>query len=177
VSILKQVIHYSATNSIEATWVDQISPAIDVPESKSPDTIDPSTGAVIPGITTPAHVIPGVEIPVKCHSYADVQMEMFRADVAEWGGDISESESMIATVTAGIKPVDTPTPAQQMAEELSAITATYKADIVSLQMSWLSATVSSGPAEVNKKSAIQSDLADTKAQYLLDVAEIKARYA
>lgn len=107
--ILKQVIHYPGTNSVEATWVDQISPEIEVPESKSPDTIDQSTGALIPSVVTPANVIQAVEIPVKCHSYADVQMDIFRADVAELGGDIAEHEEMIASVIASIKPVEPPT--------------------------------------------------------------------
>lgn len=97
--ILKQVIHYPDTNSVEATWVDEISP-----ESKEPDSIDQTNGAVIIG-----EVIPAVEIPVKRHSYADVQMDMFRADVAELGGDISNYEEMITDVIAGIKPVEPPT--------------------------------------------------------------------
>lgn len=43
-------------------------------------------------------------VPVKCHSYANVQMGMFRADVAAWGGNIAEHEAMIAAVEAGIVP-------------------------------------------------------------------------
>ena len=67
---LKQVIHYTDTNSVEATWVD-------------------SEGVVI-----------------KCHSYADVQMQMFRDDVAGFGGDIAEYEELIALVESNIKPVE-----------------------------------------------------------------------
>ena len=67
---LKQVIHYTDTNSVEATWIDE-------------------SGAVI-----------------KCHSYADVQMQMFRDDVAEFGGDIAEFEELIALVESNIKPVE-----------------------------------------------------------------------
>ena len=66
---LKQVIHYSDTNSVEATWVDEN------------------------GVVT------------KCHSYADVQMQMFRDDVAELGGNISEYEELIVLVESNIKPV------------------------------------------------------------------------
>lgn len=43
-------------------------------------------------------------VVIKCHSYADVQMDMFRADVAEFGGDITEYEELIASVEANIKP-------------------------------------------------------------------------
>ena len=42
---------------------------------------------------------------IKCHSYADVQMDMFKADIAELGGDIAEYEELIALVESNIKPV------------------------------------------------------------------------
>ena len=67
---LKQVIHYSDTNSVEATWVDENN------------------------------------VVIKCHSYADCQMQMFRDDVAELGGDITEYEELIALVESNIKPVE-----------------------------------------------------------------------
>ena len=44
-------------------------------------------------------------IVIKCHSYADVQMDMFRDDVAELGGNISDYEELIALVESNIKPV------------------------------------------------------------------------
>ena len=65
---LKQVIHYTDTNSVEATWAD-------------------ADGVVI-----------------KCHSYADVQMQMFRDDVAMMGGDSNAFEMLIAKVESNIKP-------------------------------------------------------------------------
>ena len=45
-------------------------------------------------------------VVIKCHSYADVQMQMFRDDVAEFGGDIAEYEKLIALVESNIKPVE-----------------------------------------------------------------------
>ncbi len=48
-------------------------------------------------------------VVIKCHSYADVQMQMFRDDVAELGGDITEYEELIALVESNIKPA-TPEP-------------------------------------------------------------------
>ena len=66
---LKQVIHYPATNSVEATWVD------------SKDNV------------------------IKCHSYADVQMDMFKADILNLGGDPTEQADLIALVESNIKPV------------------------------------------------------------------------
>lgn len=66
--ILKQVIYYPDTNSVEATWVDE--------EGNN----------------------------VRCHSYADMQMNDLRADL---GDDAIDYVDLIATVEANIKP---PTP-------------------------------------------------------------------
>jgi len=111
---LKHVIHYADTNSVEATWVDETTPAIEVPETAAPDTIS-EEGEVVPGAVTPAHTIPAVEVQVKCHSYADVQMDMLRADLAKHGGTVSEHSALIALVESRIKPSTPPT-----AEELAA---------------------------------------------------------
>lgn len=43
-------------------------------------------------------------IQVKCHNYADVQMDMFRADVLALGGNIAKYKAMIAAVKAAIVP-------------------------------------------------------------------------
>lgn len=78
---LKEVIHDTKTNSVEATWEDA--------DGKQ----------------------------VKCHSYADVQMGMFRADVLALGGNIADYEAMIATVEAAIVPyVAPPIPNPRIAE-------------------------------------------------------------
>lgn len=50
--------------------------------------------------------VDGVGTVIKCHSYADCQMQMFRDDVAELGGDIAEFEELIALVESNIKPVE-----------------------------------------------------------------------
>jgi len=65
--ILKQVIHYPDSNSVEATWVDS------------------------------------EDVQVRCHSYADVQMDMLREDLSD---DAAEYAELIAMVEAGIKPAD-----------------------------------------------------------------------
>jgi hypothetical protein len=104
--MLQQVIHFPDTNSVEATWVVEASPAIDVPESIAPDTMD-EVGNVIPGAVTPAHTIPAVFVQAKCHSYADVQMDMLEADL---GGDAAQYANLIATVRAGIVPFVPPPP-------------------------------------------------------------------
>ena len=83
-NVLKEVIHDTKTNSVEATWVDA----------------------------------EGVQ--VKCHSYADVQMGMFRADVLALGGNIAEHEAMIAAVEAAIVPPSPPTVDQIVADITSA---------------------------------------------------------
>lgn len=118
---LKQVIHYQDTNSVEATWVNEIAPAYDVPESREPDTED-KDGNVVPGVVTPAHTVPAVEVQVKCHSYAAVQMDMLEADL---GADLPAYVDLIATVRAAIVP---PT-AQDIAAELAAAKATKNTQI------------------------------------------------
>ena len=50
--------------------------------------------------------VDGHDVVIKCHSYADVQMQMFRDDVVEFGGDIAEYEDLIAQVESNIKPVE-----------------------------------------------------------------------
>lgn len=72
-SILKQVIKYTNANAIEATWVDHTQ-------------------------------LPGEEIQeinVKVTAYDDTQMDLFRADVEAYGGDISQYEELIAEIEAG----------------------------------------------------------------------------
>ena len=46
------------------------------------------------------------DVVIKCHSYADVQMQMFRDDVAELSGNIADYEDLIALVESNIKPVE-----------------------------------------------------------------------
>ena len=45
-------------------------------------------------------------VNVKCHSYADVQIDMLRSDVARLGGDLTEYEPLLAEVEANIRPAD-----------------------------------------------------------------------
>jgi len=71
---LKQVIHDTKTNSVEATWVD------------------------------------ADDVQAKCHSYADVQMGMFRDDAQVLGTPLDEHEALIALVEANIVPYVTPPP-------------------------------------------------------------------
>ena len=87
---LKQVTHYPDTNSVEATWVERLT-------EKEYYTGEDGEGCVLEA---------GDEIVIKCHSYADVQMQMFRDDVAEFGGNIAEYEVLIALVESNIKPVE-----------------------------------------------------------------------
>lgn len=108
--ILADVTHYTETNAVEATWVVIIEPAKIIPES-----IDTSTGAVIH-----EQHIPAVEQVVKCHTYADVQMDMLVADL---GADAEKYAGLIAKVRAGIKPPPPKTPEQISAEILAQIMA------------------------------------------------------
>jgi hypothetical protein len=49
-------------------------------------------------------------VQVKCHSYADVQMDMLRADL---GDDAAEYEELMALVEANIQPVAVAAPVPQ----------------------------------------------------------------
>lgn len=108
---LKEVKHYPETNSVEATWVDRIQlPDVEVPASEA--VLDEEGRIITPAVE--AHTVPGEvkEITVKCHSYADVQMDMLRADL---GADAAEYETLIATVEAGIVPPSPPTYEERIA--------------------------------------------------------------
>ena len=108
--ILKPLIHDVPTNFVEATWVDRIQlPDIDVPESFGPTTRG-EDGAIVPGELIPAHVVKGglQDTQVKCHSYADVQMDMLRADAVELGTDLSAHDALIALVESRIVPYVAP---------------------------------------------------------------------
>lgn len=105
--MLKQVIHDLATNSIEATWVDRIQlPDTEVPESFGPTSRN-EDGNIVPGELIPAHIVKGgiQDTAIKCHSYADVQMQMFRDDAAQMGTPLDEYEDLIDLVKSNIKPV------------------------------------------------------------------------
>lgn len=72
---IKQVIHFPDTNSVEVTWFEE--------------TVDWSTGTK-------------QETPVRCHSYADSQLDMLESDL---GADAAEYAELIAIVRAAIKPL------------------------------------------------------------------------
>ena len=45
-------------------------------------------------------------VVIKCHSYADVQMDMFKADILNFVGDPRDQADLIALVESNIKPVE-----------------------------------------------------------------------
>lgn len=110
---LKHVIHYPDTNSIEATWVEIITP-----EQIIPASIDAETGAVIPG-----QIIPVVMQQVRCHSYDQTQMDMLVADLGDDAGQYAE---LIVTVRANqIPQVAAPRDLQEEARAYLAETRWY----------------------------------------------------
>ena len=110
---LKSVIHFPDTDSVEATWVEVVTPAVDVPESTAPDTTD-ADGNTVPGVVTPAHTIPAVEVQVRCESYGPRAMHTLEADL---GADAAAYADLIATVRSNIVPYVPPplTPADIVA--------------------------------------------------------------
>lgn len=104
---LKQVIKYTNANAIEATWVDrEVIPAVGVEgeECYQPEQVK--------------------ETVIKTTAYSDTQMDLFRADVATYGGDIAEYEDLIAEVEAAYVP---PTPHVPTQEEINAENRAYLA--------------------------------------------------
>ena len=99
---------YTNANVVEATWLDRtIAPATYVP---AVDAVLDEEGNVITEAVA-AHTIPGAvtDVQLKCHSYSDGQLDMLRADVAEFGVPLSaEDEALIAEVIAArvIPPAD-----------------------------------------------------------------------
>ncbi len=121
--ILKQVIQYTTTNGLEATWVNRtIAPDTEVPEVPeqtitlpqqeiSPGVVDTVLRTqVIPAV--PAYTVPGAvtDIQVKCHSYDGTQMQMFRDDAAAFGTPLDDYEDMIADIESKIVPYVPPPP-------------------------------------------------------------------
>ena len=105
---LKNLIKYTNANVVEATWLERtIAPDTEVP---AVDAVIDEEGNVITEAVA-AHTIPGAvtDVQLKCHSYSDGQIDMLRADVAEFGVPLSaEDEALIAEVIAArvIPPAD-----------------------------------------------------------------------
>ncbi len=101
--ILKQVIKYDNAVAIEATWVEQeITQAVGVDgeEGYQPEQVK--------------------ETVVKSTAYAGNQMDLFRADVAQYGGNIDDYEVLIAEVEAEFVPEPQPDPQIAINEEARA---------------------------------------------------------
>lgn len=113
------VIHYEDTNSVEATWSD-------VETEEYQDTVQNEDGTETTETKTRETVV-----VVHCHSYADVQMQMFKDDIAEFGGDMTEYTELIKTVEANIK---APT-AEELAREEAYRKQSIQAKITSLEAS------------------------------------------
>jgi hypothetical protein len=78
--VLKQVIKYDNANVLEATWVNRIAhPQVGTPASEDyqPERVE--------------------EVVVRCHAYADVQMDDLEADL---GDDAAQYADLIAEVRA-----------------------------------------------------------------------------
>ena len=102
------ITKYTNANVVEATWLER---------TIAPDTYVPAVNAVLDEEGTviseaaDAQTITGAvtDVQLKCHSYSDGQIDMLRADVAEFGVPLStEDEALIAEVIAArvIPPAD-----------------------------------------------------------------------
>lgn len=137
------VIHYKDTNSLEATWSD-------VETVEYQETVQNEDGTETTETKTRE-----VETFIRCHSYADVQMQMFKDDIVEYGGDVAEYSELIATVEANIKP---PT-AEELAREEA-----YRKQTILMQIAELEASQARPIRELNssKSAAEQKAYAQAK---------------
>lgn len=88
--IIKKVVYYSDTNSLEVTWADRVQlPDVTVPESpRIPATFGEQGEKLTEAIEAiPEHTVPGSVqyIPVRCHSYSQDQMGDFLRDSGKDG--------------------------------------------------------------------------------------------
>jgi len=75
------------------------------------------------------------------------------------------------------EPADTipePTPAQLRKRELAELSTTFRDDMQVMRDSWLSAFIA---GDDETKVQVESDMEDTRLQYVSDKAEITARYS
>jgi hypothetical protein len=106
--VLKQVIHDVPTNSVEATWVERTTtPEQIIPERiVTPATVD-EDGNEVPAVIEPEQIIPAfdTDVQIRCHSYADRQMQLFRDHAVIEGTPLTDYEALIAEVEANQKPI------------------------------------------------------------------------
>lgn len=105
--ILKQLIKYPNVNVLEATWVE-----VTTEEYEAPIMVINETGVEIDTGNTEIKTRE-IETVIKCHAYADVQMNMLRADAKEMGTSLAEHEDVIAEVEANIIPYVAPALTEQ----------------------------------------------------------------
>ena len=176
--IIKQVLHDIPTNSVEVTWVTRtVAPDVEVPEV--PAVLDEEGNVITPAV--PAHTEPGAvtEVQARCHSYADVQMDMLEADL---GDDAKDYADLIAKVRAGIKPYIPPPPvipsvitmrqarlALLQAGLLDSVNTAMEQANQAAQIEWEYATqvVRTDPLVVAMQSGLGMTDADTDALFML----------
>lgn len=161
--ILKEVKHDIATNSVEATWVKRTQPA-DIEVHAVDAVLDEEGNVVSPAVAAHSITPEPVDVQIKCHSYADVQMAMFRDDLAEFGSLVDEA--LIALVESNIKP-PTPKSDKQHNDEIWA-------EIVSLETAQMLPRVvrevflelpgANGKGWFDKVKKLDDDVAAQKAQ-------------
>ena len=90
---------------------------------------------------------------------------------------IGGGEVVIVEVQNTPEPADTipePTPAQLRKRELAELSTTFRDDMQVMRDSWLSAFIA---GDDETKVQVESDMEDTRLQYVSDKAEITARYS
>jgi hypothetical protein len=94
-----KLIKYTNANALEASWFNRvITPAVGVEgeEGYRPEAV--------------------TDTPIRCHAYADTQIQMLRDDAAVMGTPLDDYEDLIAEVEAAIQPPLAPTPEEILAQ-------------------------------------------------------------
>ncbi len=118
---LKEVLYLSNGNCIEATWVQEVTPAIEVPEEIKPGSTMPEVlyedgtiafkGGKLPDTIIEAHTVPAVEVQIRNHTYQSChdQIDEFERDAGDeahlYADIIAKAHASVAEY---VEPVITP---------------------------------------------------------------------
>ena len=96
------IIKYDNANALEATWLRELTPEVITPEVLDEEG----------NVTETSKVTAATYEQIASIAYADTQMDLLRADVVKYGGDLTEYEDLIAEVESNIQPYVAPVKTQ-----------------------------------------------------------------
>ncbi|GEM_PF-4400664 len=94
------------------------------------------------------------DVVIKCHAYANSQMDMLRADL---GADAAEHEALIAEVEATYTPPTPPPAAELRAQLLTSLSAEYEARMRVISAAYPPSERESWPVQTQEARALLAD--------------------